>query len=63
MLNYHLQPHSLTQHLWQVRLSFTQLDNQNFSLSLPSWVPGSYMIRDFARHIVTLSASCNNTPA
>ncbi|MCO6514923.1 MAG: M61 family metallopeptidase [Snodgrassella sp.] len=62
MLNYHLQPHSLTQHLWHVRLRFTQLDNQDFSLSLPNWLPGSYMIRDFARHIVTLSASCNNTP-
>ncbi|PIT42315.1 M61 family metallopeptidase [Snodgrassella alvi] len=63
MLNYHLQPHSLTQHLWHVRLSFTQLDNQNFTLSLPNWLPGSYMIRDFARHIVTLTASCNNSPA
>jgi predicted metalloprotease with PDZ domain len=28
-------------------------------LALPAWIPGSYMIRDFARNIVTLSAFCN----
>jgi predicted metalloprotease with PDZ domain len=26
-------------------------------VSLPAWIPGSYMIRDFARHVVALSAS------
>ncbi|MDF7675340.1 PDZ domain-containing protein [Neisseriaceae bacterium ESL0693] len=59
MLHYHIRPHSLHQHLWQVTLCFTQTDTQDFSLSLPNWVPGSYMIRDFARHIVSLQANCN----
>lgn len=62
MLYYYLQPYSLTKHLWQLRLRFSQQDNQNFSLSLPNWLPGSYMIRDFSRHIVTLTASCNDEP-
>lgn len=29
-------------------------------LSLPSWLPGSYMIRDFARNIVELKAYCGD---
>ena len=28
-------------------------------ISLPNWVPGSYLIRDFARHITHISARCN----
>jgi predicted metalloprotease with PDZ domain len=28
-------------------------------LTLPAWIPGSYMIRDFARNVVALEASCN----
>lgn len=27
-------------------------------VSLPAWLPGSYMIRDFARHIIELKAYC-----
>lgn len=30
---------------------------QELVLTLPAWIPGSYMIRDFARHIVSLHAS------
>jgi predicted metalloprotease with PDZ domain len=63
MLYYHLQPYSLSKHLWQLRLHFSQQDHGNFSLSLPNWLPGSYMIRDFARHIMSISASCNGLPA
>jgi predicted metalloprotease with PDZ domain len=31
-------------------------------LSLPAWIPGSYMIRDFARHITTIAASDADGP-
>ena len=59
MLRYHVQPHHLKQHLWQVSLCFSQNHDHAFTLSLPNWVPGSYMIRDFARHIISIQASCN----
>ncbi len=29
------------------------------SWSLPDWIPGSYMIRDFARHVVSMKGSIN----
>lgn len=63
MLHYHLQPFSLTRHLWQTELRFTEQDARVFTLSLPNWLPGSYMIRDFARHIVHIEAECRNQPA
>ncbi len=31
-------------------------------MTLPAWIPGSYMIRDFAKNIVTLEASCGGRP-
>lgn len=63
MLHYHIRPHSLQQHLWHVRLSFTQKHDAETSFSLPNWVPGSYMIREFARHIVHIEARRNGEPA
>lgn len=59
MLYYQIQPHSLNQHLWQIDCHFTQQNDMDFSLSLPNWVPGSYMIRDFAQHIISLHSQCN----
>jgi predicted metalloprotease with PDZ domain len=31
-------------------------------LSMPAWIPGSYMIRDFAKNIVTIAAHCGGVP-
>lgn len=42
-------------HLYQINISMTNaIKNQKFSL--PAWTPGSYLIREFAQHIVTLKA-------
>lgn len=44
-------------HLLDVELRIESLDPAGQLLSLPAWVPGSYLIRDFARHVVRLTAS------
>src|SRR5690606_10624393 len=31
-------------------------------LSMPAWIPGSYLIRDFARHVVTIRAQSEGDP-
>ncbi|MDO5059410.1 MAG: M61 family peptidase [Neisseria sp.] len=62
MQHYTLRPLP-ERHLWQVSLSFTQSEAVAQTLSLPNWVPGSYMIRDFSRHIIEISAACNGRPA
>ncbi|MCH8958239.1 MAG: M61 family metallopeptidase [Proteobacteria bacterium] len=43
-------------HLFDVELEISKPDAKGQQLSLPAWVPGSYMIRDFARHITSLAA-------
>ncbi|HMW51988.1 MAG TPA: PDZ domain-containing protein [Rhodocyclaceae bacterium] len=43
-------------HLFEVTLTLAEPDVAGQVFSLPAWIPGSYMIRDFARHIVSLQA-------
>jgi predicted metalloprotease with PDZ domain len=43
-------------HRFQVTLTIAQPDPQGQRLWLPDWIPGSYMIRDFARNITKLNA-------
>jgi len=45
-------------HLYRVRCVVPDPDPDGQRVSLPAWVPGSYVIRDFARHVVSLRASC-----
>ncbi len=64
MLQYTLKPHHPHQHLWSVRLTFDNTgEAAPATLSLPNWVPGSYMIREFARHIVSIETRCNQEAA
>ncbi|GAA0349056.1 PDZ domain-containing protein [Bowmanella denitrificans] len=45
-------------HLFTVELHIPAHQPEQLQLSLPAWIPGSYMIRDFARHIVKIEAKC-----
>lgn len=49
-------------HLFRVELRFTRDSAAPLSLSMPNWVPGSYMIREFARHITDIRAQCGGRP-
>ncbi|ASK27562.1 M61 family metallopeptidase [Neisseria chenwenguii] len=62
MLNYEITPSPLA-HQWHITLSFTRESAQTLEFSLPNWVPGSYLIRDFSRYITALSSTCNDAPA
>lgn len=48
-------------HLFEVELHLADvpagLRSSGVMLSLPAWIPGSYMIREFARHIVAIEAA------
>ena len=59
MINYKITPNFLS-HEWHITLSFTQPNDYETEISLPNWVPGSYLIRDFARHITHISARCDD---
>lgn len=42
-------------HLYQVELSFMATSSSQ-ELSLPVWIPGSYMVREFSKNIIRLDA-------
>lgn len=43
-------------HIFNVSLTIAKPDPSGQILSLPNWIPGSYMIRDFSRNIISLQA-------
>jgi len=43
-------------HLFTVKLTIDNPNPCGQRLTLPNWIPGSYMIRDFSRNIVTIKA-------
>lgn len=58
-IHYRITPASPEAHLFAITLTVQQPAADGQILSLPAWIPGSYMIRDFARNIVWLKAYCN----
>lgn len=61
-IHYQLLAHSPSAHLLHLICRIPQPDPQGQIVSLPAWIPGSYLIREFARHIVWLRAECNGQP-
>ena len=54
MLHYQIEFDDYRQHLVHVTLRF--LANPTQVLSLPTWIPGSYLIREFSKHIESVRA-------
>lgn len=55
MLRYKITPIDSHGHQFEVEITIDAPSPQQ-QLQLPAWLPGSYMIRDFAKHISDLSA-------
>jgi predicted metalloprotease with PDZ domain len=55
-IHYQIRPHDLALHLFEVTLTVASPNKAGQEFSLPAWIPGSYMIRDFARNIVQIKA-------
>ena len=58
MIHYYLKPLSTEAHIVQMRMEVAlgQITSSMPQFRLPAWIPGSYMIRDFARHIISIKA-------
>ncbi|MBA4070179.1 MAG: serine protease [Acinetobacter sp.] len=54
MLHYQIEFDDYRQHLIHVTVRF--LADPTQVLSLPTWIPGSYLIREFSKHIETVQA-------
>jgi predicted metalloprotease with PDZ domain len=61
-IQYRIQPVSPEAHLFEVSVTVAEPDPAGQRFSLPVWIPGSYLIREFAQHIITLSAVCKGKP-
>jgi predicted metalloprotease with PDZ domain len=51
-LHYQVSIASISQHLLNVSLTIKASHLTSLHLALPAWIPGSYMIRDFAKNII-----------
>ncbi|MEK9720175.1 MAG: peptidase M61, partial [Quisquiliibacterium sp.] len=59
-VQYRIVPIDPRAHLFEVELSCQTPDPAGQRVSMPAWIPGSYMIRDFARHVVSIQARCGS---
>jgi predicted metalloprotease with PDZ domain len=58
-IHYTISPVDLAGHLFQVTLRVDRPAKAGQKFMLPAWIPGSYMLREFARNIVQIEAACN----
>jgi predicted metalloprotease with PDZ domain len=56
VLRYRIQPARPAAHLYEVSLTVDEPDPHGQIFSMPAWIPGSYMIRDYARNVVAIRA-------
>jgi predicted metalloprotease with PDZ domain len=60
MIEYKLNLKSPQAHIFEVELKIDKPDRNGQVVFLPAWIRGSYLIRDYARHIITIQAFCKD---
>lgn len=61
-VRYRIVPVNPHAHLYEVTVIVDDPEPSGQRFSLPAWIPGSYMIREFARHIVRIDARVGRSP-
>ena len=56
-IHYQVSPSSPEAHIFRVTCTITEPDPSGQIMTLPAWIPGSYMIRDFAKNIIQIAAA------
>jgi predicted metalloprotease with PDZ domain len=56
-IHYRIEIKNAAAHLFAVTLTIDRPDANGQRVMLPTWIPGSYMIREFSRHIVSIEAA------
>ncbi|ETF03319.1 peptidase M61 [Advenella kashmirensis W13003] len=60
-VSYQITPVDPAAHYFDVSITIDHPDRRGQVVSLPAWIPGSYLIRDFSRHIHQLTARTGRT--
>ncbi len=58
-VRYAITPRNPDAHIFEVSCTVADPDAEGQRFALPAWIPGSYLIREFARHVVAISARAN----
>ena len=61
-IRYAIRPLSPEAHTFEVCCTVRVPNPAGQRFALPAWIPGSYLIRDFARHIVAIGAESGGKP-
>ena len=61
-VRYRIQPRHPEAHLFEVSCTVADPDPSGQRFALPAWIPGSYLIREFAKHVVSIHAECRGAP-
>jgi predicted metalloprotease with PDZ domain len=61
-VRYRVFPQTPNAHLFRVELEIDVPSPQGLDLAMPAWLPGSYMIREFAKNVVGLNAFSDEKP-
>ena len=61
-IEYTIWPADLHGHRFHVKLRIQNPDPAGQVLQMASWIPGSYLIRDFSKHIETIAAYSSHKP-
>lgn len=59
---YDVHPADPGAHLFDVTCRVNRPDPGGQVFSLPAWIPGSYLVRDYARHVISVSAESDGEP-
>jgi predicted metalloprotease with PDZ domain len=59
---YRIAPIDLDAHLFEVRCGIDEPAASGQRFVLPIWIPGSYLVREFARHFVAVRAEAGGSP-
>jgi len=57
MIHYAVKLSDPSAHIFTVSCVVSQPDPAGQRFRMPAWIPGSYMIRDFSKHVLSVSAS------
>jgi predicted metalloprotease with PDZ domain len=58
-VRYAITPRNPDAHIFEVSCTVADPDAEGQRFALPAWIPGSYLIREFAKHVVAISARAN----
>ncbi len=56
-LKYSITPENIHAHLFNIELTIDIPNPLGQVFSLPNWIPGSYLIRDFSKNIISINAN------